>query len=385
MRTGRPRVRIGELPNVPTALESNVKMTLTNRERLGSDPSLLNDDTAWRAVEARDRRLDGQVFYAVKTTGIYCLPSCPARKPNRSNVSFYTSAEEAEQDGYRPCRRCNPNEQAATSVWAVRIEKACRVMEDAEVPPALAELARAVGCSTHHFHRQFKKALGITPKAYAAALQNNRVREALSRGATVTEALYEAGFNSSGRFYSGPADALGMSPASIRKGGASEQLTFSTMPCSLGHVLVAASAKGVCAILLGDSGDDLTRDLRALFPSAVLSDGDDEFAATSAAVVALVDRQGCHAEIPLDIRGTAFQRRVWEALRKIPSGQTQSYSDVAEAIGAPDAVRAVAGACAANKLAVAIPCHRIVRLDGSIAGYRWGTARKRALLDKEKG
>jgi AraC family transcriptional regulator of adaptative response/methylated-DNA-[protein]-cysteine methyltransferase len=258
-------------------------------------------------------------------------------------------------------------------------------MENAEAPPALAELARAVGCSTHHFHRQFKKALGVTPKAYAAALQNNRVRGALSRGATVTEALYEAGFNSSGRFYSGPSDALGMSPGSIRKGGASEQLTFATMPCSLGHVLVAASAKGVCAILLGDRGDDLTRDLRGLFPMAALSEGDAKFATTWAAVVALVDNQENQAEIPLDIRGTAFQRRVWEALRKIPAGQTQSYSDVAAAIEAPRAVRAVARACAANKLAVAIPCHRIVRRDGSVAGYRWGTARKRALLNREKG
>jgi AraC family transcriptional regulator of adaptative response/methylated-DNA-[protein]-cysteine methyltransferase len=360
-------------------------MRLSNPASPASDPKRLDEDAVWRAVETRDRGLDGQVYYAVKTTGIYCLPSCPARKPNRSNVFFYASAAEAEQEGYRPCRRCKPNAEAPASVWAGRVEQACRLMENAETPPALAELAHTVGCSAHHFHRQFKKALGITPRAYAAALQNHRVREALSRGATVTEALYEAGFNSSGRFYSGPSDALGMSPGSIRKGGASEQLTFSTMPCSLGHVLVAASAKGVCAILLGDSAEGLARDLRALFPTASLSEGGAKFAATSAAVVALVDTQNTKTEIPLDIRGTAFQRRVWEALRKIPAGQTQSYSDVAAAIEAPEAVRAVARACAANKLAVAIPCHRIVRRDGSVAGYRWGTARKRALLDREKG
>jgi AraC family transcriptional regulator of adaptative response/methylated-DNA-[protein]-cysteine methyltransferase len=360
-------------------------MIFSNRASVASDRNRPDEDAVWRAVEARDHHLDGEVYYAVKTTGIYCLPSCPARKPNRSNVALYASAADAERGGYRPCRRCRPNQEATTSVWAGRIEKACRLMENADTPPPLAELALAVGSSAHHFHRQFKKALGITPKTYAAALQNNRVREALSRGTTVTEALYEAGFNSSGRFYSGPSDALGMSPASIRKGGASEELTFSIMPCSLGHVLVAASAKGVCAILLGDDGDGLARDLRALFPKAALREADASFAATSAAVVALVDTRESPAEIPLDIRGTAFERRVWETLRKIPAGQTQSYGDVAAAIGAPKAVRAVARACTANKLAVAIPCHRIVRRDGSIAGYRWGTARKRALLDREKG
>jgi AraC family transcriptional regulator of adaptative response/methylated-DNA-[protein]-cysteine methyltransferase len=366
-------------------MEASVEMRLSNPASPASDPKRLDDDTAWRAVETRDRHLDGQVYYAVKTTGIFCQPSCPARKSDRSNVFFYASAAEAEQDGYRPCRRCKPDGEPAASVWARRIERACGLMENAETPPKLADLALSVGSSTYHFHRQFKTALGITPNAYAAALQKDRVREALSRGATVTEALCEAGFNSSGRFYSGPSDALGMSPGSIRNGGASEQLTFATMPCSLGHVLVAASAKGVCAILLGDSAEDLARDLRALFPMASLSEGGAKFATTSAAVVALVDTQEGQIEIPLDIRGTAFQRRVWEALRKIPAGQTQSYSDVAAAIGAPEAVRAVARACAANKLAVAIPCHRIVRRDGFVTGYRWGTARKLALLDREKG
>ncbi|ODR97539.1 6-O-methylguanine DNA methyltransferase [Methyloceanibacter stevinii] len=344
----------------------------------------LDDDSAWQAVQTRNSRLDGAVYYAVKTTGIYCLPSCPARKPNRANVSFFVSCSAAERAGYRPCMRCKPAEAAAAPAWALRVEKACRLMEESEVPIPLADLARAVGSSTHHFHRQFRSALGITPKATAAALRNDRVRDALSRGATVTEALYEAGFSSSGRFYSGASAALGMAPDSFRKGGASEQLTFATMPCSLGHVLVAASTKGVCAILLGDSADGLAGELRALFPQAILNEADASFAATAASIVALVDRPESQSAIPLDIRGTAFQRRVWETLRKIPAGETRSYSELAAAIGSPGAVRAVAGACAANKLAVAIPCHRILRRDGSLSGYRWGQERKRALLDKEK-
>lgn len=345
----------------------------------------LDDDSAWQAVQTRDRQFDGAVYYAVKTTGIYCRPSCPARKPNRANVVFFGSPSAAERAGYRACRRCKPAEAAATPAWARRIEKACRLMEETDVPISLADLARAVDSSAHHFHRRFKAALGITPKAYAAALQNDRVRGALSRGASVTEALYEAGFSSSGRFYSGASDALGMAPTSFRKGGASEQLIFATMPCSLGNVLVAASTKGVCAILLGDSADGLARDLRALFPQAILSEADAAFAETAASVVALVDQPASQNAIALDIRGTAFQRRVWEALRKIPAGETRSYSELAAAIEAPGAVRAVAGACAANKLAVAIPCHRVLRRDGSLSGYRWGPARKRALLDKERG
>jgi AraC family transcriptional regulator of adaptative response/methylated-DNA-[protein]-cysteine methyltransferase len=345
----------------------------------------LDDDSAWLAVETRDSRLDGRVYYAVNTTRVYCVPSCPARKPNRSNAVLFASRSAAERAGYRPCKRCKPDEANEVPVWARRIAKACRLMEAAEPALALADLGRAVGASAHHFHRQFKNALGITPKAYAAALQDDRVRRALARGASVTEALYGAGFNSSGRFYSGSAAALGMKPNTFRKGGASEQLSFATAPCSLGFVLVAASAKGVCAILLGDSPDKLAADLRALFPEATLCQGDNAFAETAAAVVALVDRPESQTAIPLDIRGTAFQRRVWEALRKIPAGETRSYGDLAAAIGAPGAVRAVAGACAANKLAVAVPCHRIVRRDGSLSGYRWGPERKRALLNKEKG
>ncbi|MGA9443897.1 MAG: methylated-DNA--[protein]-cysteine S-methyltransferase, partial [Methyloceanibacter sp.] len=238
--------------------------------------------------------------------------------------------------------------------------------------------------SPHHFHRQFKEVLGITPKAFAAALRDDRLRAALSGGASVTDALYTAGFSSSGRFYSGALGALGMAPRAFRDGGTAEQLTYAVAPCSLGHVLIAASAKGVCAILLGDGPDELTGALQTLFPHATLNEGDKRFDATAAALVSLVDTPAKQSQLPLDIRGTAFQRRVWEALRKIPPGKTATYSEIAAAIGAPNAVRAVAGACGANKLAVIIPCHRVVRSDGALSGYRWGPGRKQALIDREK-
>ncbi|ODS00034.1 6-O-methylguanine DNA methyltransferase [Methyloceanibacter methanicus] len=346
-------------------------------------PERLDEDRAWRAVMARDSRFDGRVYYAVRTTGIYCRPSCPARKPDREHVSFHASPEAAERAGFRPCKRCAPS--GVVPAWAERIERACRLMGSADAPVTLADLARAVGSSPHHFHRQFKASLGITPKAYAEALRDQRVRAALSRGATVTEALYEAGFSSSGRFYSGASGALGMAPRTFRDGGTAEQLTYAVAPCSLGYVLIAASTKGVCAILLGDQPDELTTALQTLFPHAVFHEGDGRFGATAAAVVSLVDMPAKQSALPLDIRGTAFQRRVWEALRKIPPGKTATYGEIAATIGAPKAVRAVAGACAANKLAVAIPCHRVVRRDGTLSGYRWGPGRKRTLLDREKG
>lgn len=352
------------------------------RTSFSHDPNCPDDDSAWRAVTARDACFDGRIYYAVTTTGIYCRPSCPARKPDRANVTFHASPEAAERAGFRPCKRCDPS--AAAPAWAEKIEQACRLMELAEAPPTLAALADAVGSSPHHFHRQFKEFLGITPKAYAAALRDDRVRAALSRGASVTHALYEAGFSSSGRFYAGASDALGMAPRTFRDGGTAEKLTYAVAACSLGHVLVAASAKGVCAIILGDRPDELTEALQTLFPRATFNEGDDWFGDTTAAVVCLVDAPAKQSELPLDIRGTAFQRRVWEALRKIPPGKTATYSEIAAAIGAPNAVRAVAGACGANKLAVIIPCHRVVRSDGALSGYRWGPGRKQALIDREK-
>jgi len=345
------------------------------------DPATsLSDEARWDAVLARDSRFDGHFYYAVETTGIYCRPSCPARRPRRDHVDFHRTAAAAEAAGFRPCKRCKPNQ---ASPEAARIAHACRLIESSEEPPALAALADAVGLSPHHFHRRFKAALGITPKAYAAAQRNARVRAGLVRGAPVTQAIYEAGFNSNSRFYASASEVLGMSPGAFRSGGADEVIDYAVAPCALGQALVAASGKGVCAILLGDAVESLVGELRQMFPRAQLSKGDMVFAETTTAVVSLVDSPERAFDLPLDIRGTAFQQRVWEALRRIPAGKTATYMEIAAVIGASKSARAVAGACAANRLAVAIPCHRVVRGDGSLSGYRWGVARKAALLTKE--
>jgi AraC family transcriptional regulator of adaptative response/methylated-DNA-[protein]-cysteine methyltransferase len=342
----------------------------------------LSEDAQWRAVLARDAAFDGCFYYAVETTGIYCRPSCPARRPKRKNVQFYMIREHAIAAGFRACRRCRPNEP--TSQRSGRIAEACRLIETAEAPLRLADLATAVGLSPYHFHRQFTAALGITPKAYAETVRAGRVRDALPRTATTTDAIFEAGFNSTGRFYASAPETLGMSARAFRAGGSDETIRYKTAACTLGQVLVAASERGVCAILLGDAADNLHAALRAQFPAAHLAEADTRFSSVIEAVIALVDMSSASFDLPLDIRGTAFQCRVWKALRDVPSGETVTYTDIARAIGAPRAVRAVAGACAANRLAVAVPCHRVVRRDGSLSGYRWGVERKRALLAKEK-
>lgn len=344
----------------------------------------LSEEARWAAVLARDPRFDGRFYYSVATTGIYCRPSCPARRPRRDHVGFHGSAAAAEAAGFRPCKRCKPDKAAPFDDRVARIARACRMIEAAEEPPSLAALADAAGLSPHHFHRQFKASLGVTPKAYAQGQRNAKARDALFRGASVTQALYEAGFNSSSRFYASAPDVLGMSASAFRAGGANETIRYAVSPCALGYVLVAASGKGVCAILLGDTAQSLVSELQGQFPRAQVSEGDADFAATMAAVVSLVDAPGAAPALPLDIRGTAFQQRVWQTLRRIPAGTTATYSEIAAAIGAPQSARAVAGACAANRLAVAIPCHRVVSGDGSLSGYRWGSARKAALLAKEQ-
>lgn len=349
-----------------------------------ASPPLLSDDERWNAVMARDVRLDGHFYYAVTTTGVYCRPSCPARRPRRNHVCFHDSAAAAEAAGFRPCMRCKPGEVSPSEQRAAQIAQACRIIEAAEEPPPLAALADAVGLSPYHFHRAFKAALGITPKAYASAQRSARVRAAISSGATMTKAIYGAGFNSTGRFYAGASEALGMPPRTFRTGGAGEEICYAVAPCAFGQVLVAESSKGVCAIMLGDAPEALIAELHQQFPKAQIVAGNDEFTATTGAVLAFIDAPDTPLDLPLDIRGTAFQRRVWEALRQIPVGKTATYSEVAATLAAPKAARAVASACAANRLAVAIPCHRVVRGDGSLSGYRWGPDRKAALLAKEK-
>ncbi len=350
-----------------------------NRERA----PLIEHDPRWALVAARDRNADGTFYYAVVTTGVYCRPSCPARLPRPENVTFHTTREEAERAGFRPCRRCRPEMPSLAEEHAARVTEACRIIEESETPPGLDELARRVGVSRYHFHRLFRQSTGLTPREYAAAHRGKRVRSALVGGASVTEAIYDAGYNSNGRFYEQSNRMLGMTPTSYRAGGAETDIRFAVGECSLGSILVASSDKGVCAILMGDDPDELTRDLQDRFPRAHLIGGEKEFEELVARVVGFVETPRIGLDLPLDVRGTAFQQRVWQALCRIPAGKTASYTEIAEQIGSPKSVRAVAQACAANAIAVAIPCHRVVRTDGGLSGYRWGVERKRALLEKE--
>ena len=342
-----------------------------------------SDEERWRAVVQKDRHADGKFFYSVRTTGVYCRPSCPARSPRRENVSFYECREDAERAGFRPCKRCKPNGPGLAEQHAATVAAACRAIEAAEELPDLDALASSARMSRFHFHRIFKAATGLTPRAYAAARRSTRMREVLPKRSTVTEAIYEAGFNSNGRFYANSSEMLGMKPRNYRSGGAGMTIRFAVGECSLGSILVAASDKGVCAIMMGDDPDVLTKDLQNRFPKANLIGGDRDFEATIAEVVGFVEAPKIGLNLPLDVRGTAFQQRVWQALREIPAGSTASYSEIAGRIGLPRAVRAVAQACASNAIAVAIPCHRVLRTDRSLSGYRWGVERKRALLKSE--
>lgn len=338
----------------------------------------------WTAVQRRDPAADGQFVYSVATTGVYCRPSCASRPARRENVAFHADPAAAEAAGFRACKRCRPNGPSAAERRAAAIARACRLIDEAEETPGLDSLAAAAGMSRFHFHRMFKEVTGVTPKDYAGARRGERVRGALAGGARVTEAIYDAGYNANSRFYAEAGDRLGMRPSAYRDGGRGAAVRFAVGECSLGSVLVAATAKGVCAILLGDDPEELVRDLEDRFPKAELIGADPAFEATVAQVVGLIDAPRQVIDLPLDIRGTAFQQQVWDALRRIPAGHTMSYAEIAAAIGRPSAVRAVAQACASNALAVAIPCHRVVRSDGNLSGYRWGVERKRVLLSRER-
>jgi AraC family transcriptional regulator, regulatory protein of adaptative response / methylated-DNA-[protein]-cysteine methyltransferase len=343
-----------------------------------------SDEQRWNAVVQRDRRADGAFYYSVRTTGVYCRPACASRLARRENVRFHSTREEAERAGFRPCKRCRPNETGLAAQRAATVAKACRLIETAETLPDLDTLAGTAGMSRFHFHRIFKAVTGVTPKAYASAHRARRVREALPQSPTVTDAIYSAGFNSNGRFYATSAKVLGMTPTSFRAGGTGQSIHFALGECSLGSILVAATGAGICAILLGGDSDELLRDLQNRFPKAELIGDDPDFEQLVAKVIGFVEQPSLGLDLPLDVRGTAFQLRVWQALREIAPGSTASYAEIARRIGAPKAVRAVAQACAANAIAVAIPCHRVIRGDGGLSGYRWGVARKRALLDREK-
>ncbi|PKA73168.1 MULTISPECIES: bifunctional DNA-binding transcriptional regulator/O6-methylguanine-DNA methyltransferase Ada [Pseudomonas] len=341
------------------------------------------DDPRWAAVLARDPRADGQFVYAVKTTGIYCRPSSLARLPKPQNVEFFDTAEQAEAAGYRPSKRASKDQSEVSVQHAATVATACRQIESAEALPALNELAETAGLSPFHFHRVFKAVTGLTPKGYASAHRSRRVRERLANGGSVTEALYDAGFNSNSRFYEAADQLLGMKPGDYRAAGQNNDIRFAVGQCSLGAILVAQSDRGVCAILLGDDPHQLVCDLQDQFRKANLIGADTGFEQLIAKVVGFIEAPALGLDLPLDVRGTAFQERVWQALREIPVGSTASYAEIAQRIGAPTSMRAVAQACGANRLAVAIPCHRVVRSDGNLSGYRWGVERKRQLLERE--
>ena len=360
-------------------------MTLLMTEIRRPEPAYTNAEQRFQALDARDPGADGIFYYAVRTTGVFCKPSCKARPALRKNVSFYASPAQAAAAGYRPCKRCRPDSDANAGTEAVtaaarRIDAA---IANEDVAPALAVLAKRAGFSPYHFHRLFKAALGVTPKAYADAARSRRLRAELAQGASVTQAIHGAGYSSASRFYESATARLGMKPSVRRQGGQGETIRYAVADCSLGKVLVAATAKGVCSIAFDDNGAVLRETLLATFPNASLSAGDAAFDKMLAAVVRLVEAPNRGLDLPLDLRGTAFQERVWRALQKIPPGKTSTYAELAAAIGAPNGHRAVAGACAANKVAVAVPCHRVIRSDGGLSGYRWGVARKAELLKRE--
>ncbi len=349
-----------------------------------TDPVIdLTTEDKWDAVRRRDAAFDGAFVFAVKTTGVYCRPSCASRAARRENISFFATPEAAERAAFRACKRCRPDRIDEPDAHVALVRRACAAIAGAETPPSVAQLAAQASLSPFHFHRVFKKVTGVTPKAYAAETRARRAAESLRTASTVTEAIYDAGFNASSRFYETSAARLGMTPTAARRGGEGEAIRFAVGEASLGAVLVAATEKGVAAILLGDDPEALVRDLQDRFPRAKLVGGDAAFERTVARVVGFIEAPGRRFDLPLDIRGTAFQQQVWQALRAVPAGRTASYAEIANAIGRPSAVRAVAQACATNPLAVAIPCHRVVRTDGGLSGYRWGVARKRALIARE--
>ncbi len=343
----------------------------------------MDDDDRWAAVLDRARPVGGWV-YGVVTTGVYCRPSCPARRPLRRNVAFFDSPADAARAGLRACRRCRPDQPDGDTASRL-VAAVCRAIEQRTEVPTLATLAAEVGVSPSHLQRVFAAATGVSPRAYAERLRADRVARRLAGGAGVSDAAYDAGFGSTSRLSAAAAGRLGMTPSQFRAGGSGEEIRFAVGSSSLGAVLVAATSRGVCAVELGDEPDELVEAFQRRFHAARLVADDRQFAELVATVVTAVERPGRSVDLPLDVAGTAFQERVWQALRRIPPGATVSYADLARQVGAPDSARAVAGACAANRVAVLVPCHRVVRADGALSGYRWGVERKRVLLDREAG
>ncbi|HEY2376645.1 MAG TPA: bifunctional DNA-binding transcriptional regulator/O6-methylguanine-DNA methyltransferase Ada [Gemmatimonadaceae bacterium] len=345
---------------------------------------VLDGDEAWRAIQRRDPRFDGRFVYAVRSTRIYCRPSCPSRKPARARVTFYSAPSAAEEAGYRACRRCHPRE-ARLGPAAIAVERARLYIEEhPDQLITLASLAENVGLSPFHLQRMFKRLLGVSPREYQDGLRVSRFKSRLRAGDTVSRATYEAGFGSSSRVYERSDRTLGMTPAAYRRGGAGMHITYTIVDSPFGGLLVAATERGVCAVALGDGDEALVRKLRADFPRAEIERGDDVHRDWVAEIVANIGGGNLGLNVPLDVQGTAFQQQVWALLRKIPPGRTRSYSEIAADLGNPRATRAVAQACASNRIAVVIPCHRVVRNDGELGGYKWGVERKKTLLERER-
>lgn len=340
----------------------------------------MQTELQWQKVMSRDARQDGRFVFAVRTTGVYCRPSCPSRRPRRDSVEFFATPQEAERAGYRACLRCKPTQ---VSEQAQYVLKARQLLDNAEGVLTLSQLSKRIGVSPFHLQRLFKRATGLSPREYQSALRTQQVKQQLRQGSDVTTALYEAGFSSPSRLYESSARQLGMTPGAYRAGGAKTAIAFAIASSPLGHLLVAATPRGVCAIRFGESAQELERELRQEFHAAELSRNDSGLRGYVDMIVAAIRGDKTSLDLPLEIRATAFQRRVWDVLRQIPRGETRSYADIAREIGAPAAVRAVARACASNPVAVAVPCHRVIRSDGGLAGYRWGMKRKQKLLTSE--
>lgn len=347
----------------------------------------IDEETRWHALETRDASFDGIFFYGVRSTGIYCKPSCPARRPRRAQVLFFASHDAAEAKNFRACRRCRPRDARASDARLTMVEQACRLIEAATPDaglPSLAELGQRLGVSHYYLQREFKKIVGVSPRQYGVAHRIKQFKSRIKKGESVIDAMNEAGYGSSSRLYEQTNAELGMTPASYARGGAGARINFTIAPCELGRLLVAATARGLCAVRLGDSEEELEATLRTEFPQAEMRRDAQALGAYVEAILRHLAGQQTSLELPLDVRATAFQRRVWEELRRIPFGSTRSYREVAESLGQPAAVRAVAGACARNPVALVTPCHRVVREDGSLSGYRWGTERKAKLLAQEQ-
>ena len=351
----------------------------------GYAPTLWDEARLWQSVLARDVEADGAFVYAVRTTGIYCRPTCPSRRPRREHVTFFALPEAAEQAGFRACRRCHPEQSAIRDPQVEVVQRVCRaIAANPEQPPTLASLSMEVGLSPFHMQRTFKRVMGITPHQYADARRMDRLKNELRKGEAVTSALYGAGYGSPSRLYERAPAQLGMTPAVYRRGGAGMQIHYTVVPCPLGLLLVAATERGICAINLGDCDDTLADGLTKEYPAATITRDASGLDTAVEVIIRHLRGQEPHLDLSLDVQATAFQWRVWEALQTIPYGSTRSYGEIARAIGQPSAARAVAQACATNRVALAIPCHRVVREDGNVGGYRWGIERKRTLLAQEQ-